>query len=105
MPGSLQRQASASLLVLHSQATCYLAACQREVPLTNTAPLLPFFSEAFAHQLRDCMATRALTRFWIVIAIFEIPCIYLGYLGLNWRHFHNFLEEDQMKWAKCASAI
>ena len=43
MPGSLQRQASASLLVLHSQATCYLAACQREVPLTNTAPLLPFF--------------------------------------------------------------
>ena len=24
-----------------------------------------------------------------------------GNSGLNWRHWHNFLEEDQMKWAKC----
>ena len=24
--------------------------------------------------------------------------------GLNWRHFHTFLDEDNMKWLKCSSS-
>ena len=69
-------------------------------------------AKAYDHQLRDIKKYRCFSESSSWAPLIEMLSIETFWddarhhdafnLGYNWRHFHNFLEEDQMKWAKCS---